>query len=196
MRRPAFFELPSRVSFVTLQASSTLDIQNRARKRRKDWPVMSRTRPRKNSTTNKRIIPNMPVIRRADAGDLEAVGAIQSASPEAARWPPADYLQYECTVAICDEAVAGFLVWRSLADGEYEVLNLAVAPLFRRRGIARELLKPLLNLGDNRIYLEVRESNQAARMFYKSMGFQEVSIRKQYYESPTETAIVMKFHSC
>jgi ribosomal-protein-alanine N-acetyltransferase len=138
----------------------------------------------------------MPVIRRAEAGDLEAVGAIQSASPEASRWTPADYLQYECTVAICDSAVAGFLVWRSLGDGECEVLNLAVAPRFRRRGIARELLKPLLNLRDSRIFLEVRESNQAARIFYKSMGFQEVSIRKGYYDSPTESAIVMKFHSC
>src|SRR5580704_6774866 len=132
--------------------------------------------PRKNSTaTNQRIISNMPVIRRAEPGDWEAVAAIQSASPEAAHWPVADYPRYEFTVAILEAAVAGFLVWRPLAEGECEVLNLAVAPAFRRRGIARELLKPLLNSGDNQVFLEVRESNRTARMFYNSLGFQEVN---------------------
>jgi [ribosomal protein S18]-alanine N-acetyltransferase len=138
----------------------------------------------------------MPVIRRAQAEDYDAVAAIQSASPEAAHWPVSDYPRYEFTVAISNEAVAGFLVWRPLAEGECEVLNLAVAPAFRRRGIARELLRPLLNLRDKHVFLEVRESNRAARTFYKSMGFQEVSMRQKYYESPSEAAIVMKFHSC
>ncbi len=138
----------------------------------------------------------MPVIRRGEAADLEAVQAIQFASPKAAHWAVADYLQYEFTVAISDSAIAGFLVWRTLTVGESEVLNLAIAPQFRRTGIARELLKPLLNLRDNCVFLEVRESNRAARNFYKSMGFQEVSTRKRYYDSPQEAAIVMKFHSC
>jgi [ribosomal protein S18]-alanine N-acetyltransferase len=138
----------------------------------------------------------MPVIRRAEAGDWEAIAAIQSASPEAAHWPVAEYMPYEFTVSIADGGVAGFLVWRRLAEGECELLTLAVAPAFRRRGIARELLKPLLNLGNNEVFLEVRESNRTARIFYKSMGFQEVSIRRGYYEYPSEAAIVMKFHSC
>jgi [ribosomal protein S18]-alanine N-acetyltransferase len=138
----------------------------------------------------------MPVIRRAQAGDLEAVAAIQSASPEAAHWPVADYLQYEFTVAISNGAVAGFLVWRAVGEGECEVLNLAVSPAFRRQGIARELLNPLLNLPSNQIFLEVRESNRGGRIFYKSMGFQEVSIRERYFEFPPDSAIVMKFHSC
>jgi ribosomal-protein-alanine N-acetyltransferase len=138
----------------------------------------------------------MPVIRRAEVGDWEAIAAIQSASPEAAHWPVAQYMPYEFTVSISDGRVAGFLVWRRLAEGECELLNLAVAPEFRRRGVARDLLKTLLNLRDNQVFLEVRESNRAARMFYKSMGFQEVSIRQKYYEFPSEAAIVMKFHSC
>ena len=127
---------------------------------------------------------------------MEAVAAIQSASPEAAHWPVADYLHYEFTVAICAAAVAGFLVWRRVAEGEAEVLNLAVRREFRRQGIARELLKPLLNLPEGEIFLEVRESNLAARMCYKCMGFQEVSTRQEYYDVPCESAIVMKFHSC
>jgi [ribosomal protein S18]-alanine N-acetyltransferase len=138
----------------------------------------------------------MPVIRRAEVGDWEDIAAIQSSCPEAAHWPVAQYMPHEFTVSISDGRVAGFLVWRRVAEGECELLNLAVAPAFRRRGIARELLQPLLNLRDNRVFLEVRESNRAARIFYKSIGFQEVSIRSQYYESPSEAAIVMKFHSC
>ena len=138
----------------------------------------------------------MPVIRRAERGDLEAVAAIQSTSPEAAHWAVAEYMQYEFTVAIAEGAIAGFLVWRRLAEGECEVLNLVVAPRFRRSGIARKLLEPLLHVPDNQVFLEVRESNQAARIFYKSMGFQEVSTRREYYEFPSEAAIVMKFHSC
>ena len=105
-------------------------------------------------------------------------------------------MQYEFTVSIRDGAVAGFLVWRRLAEDECELLNLVVAPPFRRQGVARQLLERLLNLGGNRVFLEVRESNQAGRIFYKSMGFQEVSTRYQYYDFPPEAAIVMKFHSC
>jgi [ribosomal protein S18]-alanine N-acetyltransferase len=138
----------------------------------------------------------MPVIRRAAAGDFEAVAAIQSASPEASHWTVSDYLQYEFTVAVSGSAVVGFLVWHPLADGQCEVLNLAVSPEFRRQGIARELLHALLNLRATEIFLEVRESNQGARIFYKSIGFQEVNSRQSYYESPAESAIVMKFHSC
>jgi ribosomal-protein-alanine N-acetyltransferase len=138
---------------------------------------------------------SQPVIRRAEAGDLQSVAAIQAACPEAAHWPVAEYLQYEFTVSIAAGGVAGFLVWRRLAEGECEVLNLAVAPRFRRQGVARRILEPLLDLRGT-IFLEVRASNLAARIFYKSMGFQEVTIRSEYYSSPPDAAIVMKFHSC
>ena len=143
-----------------------------------------------------RIILNMPVIRRGEAADLPFVAAIQSACPEAAQWPVSDYLRYEFSVADRLGTIAGFLVWRHLADGECEVLNLAVAPEFRRQGVARDLLASLLGLRRHLIYLEVRGSNRPARVFYKSMGFQEVNERKMYYENPSESAIVMKFHSC
>ena len=138
----------------------------------------------------------MPVIRRGEAGDLEAVAAIQATSAEASHWAVAEYMQYEFSVSVEAEKIAGFLVWRPLGEGECEVLNLVVAPELRRQGVARRLLKPLLSHPASVIFLEVRESNQAARNLYKSMGFQEVSIRRGYYESPSEAAIVMKFHSC
>jgi ribosomal-protein-alanine N-acetyltransferase len=143
-----------------------------------------------------RIIPNMPAIRRAHVGDLEAVAAIQQTSPEAAHWAVTEYLQYEFTVSVEDGAVVGFLVWRDLGEGECEVLNLAVAPAFRRRGMARMLMQQVLEKAGRTVFLEVRESNLAARIFYKSMGFMEVGVRKEYYKIPVEAGIVMKFHSC
>jgi ribosomal-protein-alanine N-acetyltransferase len=128
--------------------------------------------------------------------DLDAIAAIQSASPEAAQWEPVDYFQYDLQVSVVDGHVAGFLVARTLALGESEILNLAVAPEHRRQGIARSLVKTWLSGVTGDVFLEVRASNEAAQKFYKSLGFQVVSVRSEYYSSPAETAIVMKFHSC
>jgi ribosomal-protein-alanine N-acetyltransferase len=149
----------------------------------------------------------MPVIRPGRPCDLAEVAAIQAASPESAHWDAADYLQYDFRVCVHGGRVAGFLVARRVAPDESELLNLVVAPEFRRKGLARALLQELLSAPatpgqakacptKSSFYLEVRESNQSARNLYKSMGFQEVNIRPEYYQAPPEAAIVMKFHSC
>jgi ribosomal-protein-alanine N-acetyltransferase len=142
-------------------------------------------------------LPNYSgVIRRGGASDLAEVAAVQAASPEAAQWDAAGYLQYDFRVSVCGIRVAGFLVSRTVAEGETELLNLAVAPEFRRQGMARKLVESLLAESPGVVYLEVRESNLAARKFYNRLGFQEVSLRPGYYQAPPEAAIVMKFHSC
>jgi ribosomal-protein-alanine N-acetyltransferase len=111
-------------------------------------------------------------------------------------WPPGDYLQYDLRVAERQRRVAGFLVARRTAEGEAEVLNLAVAPEFRRQGVARALMRAFLHGFQGDVFLEVRSSNLSALEFYKSLGFQELTLRTDYYERPPEAAIVMKFHSC
>ena len=138
----------------------------------------------------------MPLIRRGEAGDLAAVAAIQRASPEAAQWDVAGYLSNDFLVAADASGIAGFVVARTPVEGESEILNIAVAPEFRRRGVARELVSALPACSGGTVFLEVRESNQAARSLYKSMAFEEVGRRDGYYDNPPETAIVMKFHSC
>ena len=135
-------------------------------------------------------------VRRLRADDLPAIAAIQQASPEAAQWSPEDYLGYDCLVAICNGAIAGFLVTRTLVPGEQEILNLAVAPGWRRQGVAKRLVSDENILVRGTVYLEVRASNHVAYNFYKSIGFQEVARRQNYYAEPLEAAIVMKFHSC
>jgi ribosomal-protein-alanine N-acetyltransferase len=99
-------------------------------------------------------------------------------------------------VAETDAGVAGFLVTRAVASDEVEILNLAVAPALRRRGIARSLLSLLVENVCGAVFLEVRESNSTARDFYHSIGFKEVGRRPDYYTEPCEASIVMKFHSC
>jgi ribosomal-protein-alanine N-acetyltransferase len=103
---------------------------------------------------------------------------------------------YDVTVAELQGEIVGFLVTRRTAPDELEVLNLAVAPWRRRTGVAKALLLPLLASHKGVIFLEVRESNSAARLLYQAIGFKEVTCRMGYYSEPPEAAIVMNFHSC
>lgn len=129
------------------------------------------------------------------SGDLEAVALIQGSCPEAAQWDPAGYLHHESWVAEIGVAAAGFLVLRQTAPGEAELLNLAVSPDARRRGVARALLSRL-PAGPVSIFLEVRESNVIAQRLYESAGFRVISRRPEYYQAPSEAAIVMLRQKC
>ncbi len=138
----------------------------------------------------------MAQIRRGEPSDLPGIADVQAASPEASAWPVADYLRYDLRVATDGGCIVGFIAARRTAEDEREILNLAVAPDCRRKGVARALVGSVLHGDRGSVYLEVRSSNSGARTFYKSVGFQEVTIRKEYYDEPPESAIVMKFHSC
>jgi ribosomal-protein-alanine N-acetyltransferase len=135
------------------------------------------------------------MVRRATADDLAAIAAIQLASPEASQWDPASYLGYECSVAASGERVLGFLVVREIAPDEREILNLAVDPAERRRGVGRKLLEAELRRPQTQWYLEVRASNSCAVNLYESAGFREAGRRESYYTNPAEPGIVMKFDS-
>jgi ribosomal-protein-alanine N-acetyltransferase len=135
-------------------------------------------------------------IRRGEARDFEEIARIQAASPEASQWDVSDYAKYVLYVAEDEGKVAGFLVARSLGEGECELLNLAVAPSFRRRGAGSMLILALARDFPGSIFLEVRASNAGALALYKSLGFEVLSSRPGYYENPPDEAIVMKFHSC
>jgi ribosomal-protein-alanine N-acetyltransferase len=134
-------------------------------------------------------------IRAACHADLPAIAQIQSLAPDASQWNPNDYLAFDCRVAVAEGAVIGFIVTRSVAGGESEILNLAVTPQVRRKGVGRHLLSDTLSRCSGDFFLEVRESNAAARRFYEHLGFEVVTRRLQYYSNPEESALVMKFHS-
>jgi ribosomal-protein-alanine N-acetyltransferase len=138
----------------------------------------------------------MPLIRPGAAADLPAVAAIQAVCPEASQWDVRDYLDHDFLVAFVGNSVVGFVVFRRVANDEREILNLAVAPDFRRTGVANSLVRACLEGFSGSVFLEVRESNSAGTAFYKSLNFKVISRRQNYYNSPPEAAIVMKFHSC
>ena len=104
--------------------------------------------------------------------------------------PGVDFL-----VAVRGDAVAGYAVAVHAAD-EGEILNLCVAPAARRAGLGRALVRALLDClarrGARAAYLEVRDSNQAARRLYERAGFTPVGRRRGYYRRPAEDAIVLR----
>ena len=138
----------------------------------------------------------MVSLRRATEGDLDEIWRIQSTCGQAAQWKPADYLMHECVVATVEYRLVGFAVARRTSPDEIEILNVAVDPASRRRGIGRSLILELIGESPGSVFLEVRQSNMAARKLYHSLGFEAAGIRQDYYSEPMESAIVMKFHSC
>jgi [ribosomal protein S18]-alanine N-acetyltransferase len=95
-------------------------------------------------------------------------------------------------------SIAGYLVAR-VVDEEGEILNLAVAPEHRRKGIGALLLESALDALRTRgvvaVFLEVRVSNQAAIHLYQAKGFRPIGQRHGYYRRPVEDAMVLRWES-
>ena len=87
------------------------------------------------------------------------------------------------------QALIGFLAIQDLA-GELEITQLAVKKAYQGQGLANQLME-FLSDRPERIFLEVRASNQVARALYEKHGFLPVGQRKNYYQNPVEDAILM-----
>ena len=132
------------------------------------------------------------VLRPACPDDAGAIAELQALSPEAAQWRSEDYLDYSTTVAESGSRVAGFIVVREVASDEFEVLNIAVHPEFRGRGIGSALFEEAASGREGQWFLEVRASNGRAIFFYEKHGFNRAGIRPNYYRVPAEDAVVMR----
>ena len=90
--------------------------------------------------------------------------------------------------------VAGFCAFWLVFD-EIHINNLAIRPSFRAQGIGTALLHHVLaeakDLGARRATLEVRASNETARRVYERLGFYIAGIRRNYYSSPVEDALIL-----
>lgn len=99
------------------------------------------------------------------------------------------------TVALAHGRIIGYLVaW--FVGGDGEIGNIAVDEAFRGQGIGGVLLEAALTEGRRRdveaVYLEVRESNEAARRMYERRGFVRVGRRRRYYRRPEEDALILR----
>ena len=98
-----------------------------------------------------------------------------------------------CYVGEAEGDIVCYLIGRKIPP-EAEIYRVATAPMHRRRGYSRELIRFVLEAESDSacdVYLEVRESNVPARRLYGECGFSEISVRKNYYKNPTENGINM-----
>jgi len=140
-------------------------------------------------------------VRNATAADIPAMMTLQDHAATAAHWSKRDYetaLSGEAPSRVIliiekESGVQGFIAGRALGE-EWEIENMAVAGPARRRGVGTRLLGRFLDLARSRgadmVFLEVRESNLAARRLYEKWAFVESGRRKLYYREPEEDAIV------
>jgi [ribosomal protein S18]-alanine N-acetyltransferase len=135
--------------------------------------------------------------------DLPRIEALLRCCPKAAAWTAAslkeiiDQNPKYFLIAIRDREIAGFISGRRILE-EGEILNLAVQPRTRRNGVAKALLEALLEEFRReevlQVFLEVRESNEAAIAFYLKSGFQQAGKRPGYYRKPEEAALVLNLN--
>ena len=97
--------------------------------------------------------------------------------------------------AVEGEQVAGYIGSQTVMD-ESDMMNVAVRPDFRRKGIAEALVNALVEAlkskGSRCLTLEVRASNVPAITLYEKLGFSEIGRRKNYYRNPREDALILR----
>lgn len=139
-------------------------------------------------------------VRRMEVADLERVAAIE-AEAFTAPWKVETFrklLEREAAellvLELPDVPVAGYaILWCVLDQGE--LANIAVAEEWRGRALGAFLLDRVVDVARERgvrsLFLEVRESNAAARHLYETRGFMEIGRRADYYDDPREDARVL-----
>lgn len=140
-------------------------------------------------------------LRRLDGGDAGEMAKLEQ------RCFSLPWSLRQCEAALAQRSFAAFgafakdvlIAYVSVyhAAGEMEIVNLAVAPKWRRRGFGRRILDMVLQvarkMGMQRVSLEVRPSNGAALALYAAAGFVGVGRRRRYYPDTGEDALIQEF---
>jgi len=141
-------------------------------------------------------------IRAATRADIPALLAIEQQTPTSAHWSENQYDSCFCgehsrrVVQVAESnpsgGIVGFLIAHHIPP-EWELENIAIAQTVQRNGLGKQLLSALIHEAkqtqSEALFLEVRESNAAARAFYEKTGFRRIGLRKSYYSNPQENAI-------
>jgi ribosomal-protein-alanine N-acetyltransferase len=143
---------------------------------------------------------HIPTVRNMNEADLDAVLVIEQAS-FSTPWRR-EHFQHEIAaphsfpfVAECDGIVAGYVCLMSLFE-EAQILDIAVAPELRGRGIARMLMDHAISVAREKdadvLALEVRASNISAIALYEKCGFVSTGLRHKYYEGVDDAVLMEK----
>ncbi len=138
-------------------------------------------------------------IRPATPADIPRLMELERHAATAAHWAEADYQRIfdamppeRLALVLEGAGIVAFVVARGVG-AEWEIENVVVAGPARRRGLGGRLLGELLDRlrarGAQAVFLEVRESNRAARALYEKWAFVESGRRKGYYRDPEEDAL-------
>jgi ribosomal-protein-alanine N-acetyltransferase len=117
-------------------------------------------------------------------------------------WTEEDFLrclrQRNCIGMVAEqgERVVGFMIYE-LHKNRLHILNFAVHPAYRRHGVGMQMVAKLISKLSShrrtRITLEVRETNLAAQLFFRSQGFKAVRVLRSFYEDSGEDAFLMQY---
>ena len=142
------------------------------------------------------------LVRPATSADIPAMIRLEKHAVTAAHWSAEQYdriftiaVPRRVALVIEESGVQGFLIAQVVAP-EWEIENIAIAVDARRRGMGTRLLGEFLDRaraeGAHAVFLEVRESNRAARALYEKWAFVESGRRVGYYQHPQEDAIAYR----
>ena len=139
-------------------------------------------------------ITNMTALHVSQVAELEKLCFSDPWSKKSVASELENKLAY-WLVAVEDDRVAGYVGSQTVC-GETDMMNIAVHPDFRRRGIAESLVNALVEdlqkQESHSLTLEVRASNEAAQKLYEKLGFMQVGLRKNYYRNPKEDAYILR----
>jgi [ribosomal protein S18]-alanine N-acetyltransferase len=141
------------------------------------------------------------LIRPMSENDVSEVIAVERASYQFP-WSEGIFrdclrVGYVCRVVTVNDVIIGYGVM-SVGAGEAHILNLCIGDAYRCRGVGRRLLTYLIDRGAaagmSEAFLEVRPSNTSAIRLYLSVGFEQVGMRRGYYQAVggREDAAVLK----
>ena len=139
-----------------------------------------------------------PLIRNMLAADLPLLAAIeQQVTPHP--WRESQFREsldkHQCLTMVLQNQLVGYAVY-TIVLGEAEILNIAIGRDYQGRGYGRRFLNHLIDLMTDRaerLFLEVRVTNEPAVALYQDVGLVEICLRRNYYQNDTgqEDAIVM-----
>ncbi len=141
------------------------------------------------------------IVKRCTVDDIDGIYNIEKeafSDPMKKETMVKDLMRtsYFC-YALSDDGIKAFISYEKVLD-EGQIISVATDKAHRQKGFAKKLFGEMIHLakadGVELFTLEVRRDNHAAVALYKSLGFKEAGVRKNYYQNPLCDAILMDLH--